>query len=167
MNFDIQDIISIVKEASLIMYSDKFSVFQKNGYSDIVTSCDLEIQDFLYKALLDLAPESGFLCEEKDINNVNEKDLIWIIDPIDGTTNFARGISDNCISVALQVSGEIRMGVVYNSFKEELYYAEKGKGAYLNGVQLNVSNRSSSSASSRISGSLISSWASSISLSAA
>lgn len=141
LNFDIQDIISIVKDVSLIMTSEEFSVYRKNGYSDIVTSCDIKVQDALCSALSTLAPASGFLCEENDINNRGTTDMLWIIDPIDGTTNFARGISNCCISVALKVDGEVRMGVVYNPYMDELYYAEKGRGAFLNGVKLNVSER--------------------------
>lgn len=141
LNFDIKDIIAIVKESSSIMTSNEFSVFQKNGYSDIVTSCDIKIQDSLCKALSLLAPGSGFLCEENDINNAESANLVWIIDPIDGTTNFARGIYNSCISVALKVDGEISMGVVYNPFMDELYYAERGKGSFLNGTKLKVSER--------------------------
>lgn len=138
---DINDIIHIVKRASEIMLKAKFTISQKEGYSNIVTSSDLEIQNFLCQELELLTPGCGFLCEEGDEQRTQGKDLIWIIDPIDGTANFSRGISDCCISVALKNKGEITHGVVYNPYKNELYQAEKGQGSYLNGNKLSVSDR--------------------------
>ena len=141
MNVDINHVISIVKKAAAIMNEAKFTISQKEGYSNIVTSCDVEIQNYLCSELADLTPGCGFLCEEGDDQKTQAKDLVWIIDPIDGTANFSRGISDCCISVALKCKGEIVLGVVYNPYKNELYQAEKGKGSYLNGNRLSVSDR--------------------------
>ena len=129
MNIEINDIIEIVKQASLIMRKNNFNISHKEGYSNIVTDCDIEVQKFLCAELMKLCPDCGFLCEEEDMQNPQQKEYIWIIDPIDGTANFARGIPECCISVALKHKGEIAMGVVYNPYKEELYHAVKGQGS--------------------------------------
>lgn len=141
MNIDINDVISIVKSTTTITENTICTISQKGGYSNIVTSCDIEIQNYLCARLETLIPGCGFLCEEGDSELTQGKDYIWIIDPIDGTANFSRGISDCCVSVALKAHGEVVLGVVYNQYKDELYYAEKGKGAYLNGEKLAVSDR--------------------------
>ena len=73
----------------------------------------------------------SFGCEEGDISDWSNAEYVWVIDPIDGTINYARGISEYCISVALMYRREVIMGVVYNPIKDELFYATKGKGAYL------------------------------------
>ena len=141
MNIEINDIIEIVKRASLIMRKNNFNISHKEGYSNIVTDCDIEVQKFLCSELMKLCPDCGFLCEEEDMQNPQQKEFIWIIDPIDGTANFARGIPECCISVALKHKGEIAMGVVYNPYKEELYHAVKDQGSYMNGKKLSVSDR--------------------------
>ena len=141
LNFTIEDVIAVVRQASGIMSETDFSVSSKDGYANIVTSCDLAIQSFLEDKLAKLAPGSGFLCEENDEIKDGTDGLTWVIDPIDGTANFSRGIADCCISVALLESGLPRMGVVYSPFKEELFQAERGCGAYRNGKRISVSSR--------------------------
>lgn len=142
MNFTVNNVISIVREASEIMTGNTFSVTQKDGFANIVTSSDLNIQEFLKRELGKLAPGSGFLCEENGEHTYGDSGLVWVIDPIDGTANYSRGIPDCCISVALLASGALHMGVVYSPFKNQLYYAEKGAGAFLNGERISVSRRS-------------------------
>lgn len=141
LNFAVEDVISIVGQASGIMLETGFSVSSKEGYANIVTSCDLMIQSFLEDKLSKLAPGSGFLCEENDEKKEGTDGLTWVIDPIDGTANFSRGIADCGISVALIEGGKPRMGVVYSPFKDELFHAEKGCGAYRNGKSISVSSR--------------------------
>lgn len=137
---DLDSIISIVKQASKLMMTDKFEITQKCGYADIVTSSDMAVQDFLCKKLSDLLPGSGFLCEEADVHDTSRQ-YTWVIDPIDGTANYSRGIDQCGICVGLHHNGEIIQSVVYLPRTEELFYAEKGKGAFLNGRQIHVSDR--------------------------
>ena len=87
-------VVSIVKEASGLMLTDAFEISQKEGYANIVTSSDVAVQDFLCRRLSELLPGSGFLCEEKDIQDTSHE-WTWVIDPIDGTANYSRGI-DQC-----------------------------------------------------------------------
>ena len=134
-------IVDIVMEASKIMLDDhSFKVSEKDGVTNLVTTNDVKVQEFLQDKLAKLLPESSFFCEEGDVKDLS-KDYIWIIDPIDGTTNYARHISVCAISVALEYKGEIIIGVVYNPYQNALYTAEKGKGSYLNGERLHVSNK--------------------------
>ena len=81
-----------------------------------------------------LTEESGFI-ENKD------KDNFWIIDPIDGTTNFLNGVPHFCISIALLVDNEIIAGVIYDPIKDEIFYAEKNGGSYLNNKSIRVSKK--------------------------
>ena len=131
----------IVREASALMTRDgDFSVKEKGGIENIVTSADLEVQEFLTERLADLLPGSGFLCEEEDLSDLHHE-YLWIIDPIDGTANFARGNENCCISVALVKDGAPLMGVVYSPWRDKLYSAEAGKGACRNGTPIHVSAR--------------------------
>ncbi len=137
----INKIIDIVKEASKIMLQDEnFDVEEKDGVTNIVTTNDVRVQEFLQSNLSKLLPESSFFCEENGVKDLS-KDYVWIIDPIDGTTNYARHIAVCSISVALEYKGEIIKGVVYNPYQNVLYSAEKGKGAFLNGRLIHVSNK--------------------------
>lgn len=133
-------LIEVVKEASSLMLTDHFDVAQKGGYSNIVTSSDLAVQEFLCSRLAELMPGSGFLCEEEDMQDATHE-YTWIIDPIDGTANYSRGIAQCAICVGLRVGTEMRLGVVYLPRTGELFSAEKGKGAYLNGKPIHVSGR--------------------------
>ncbi|MCR4859827.1 MAG: inositol monophosphatase [Bacteroidales bacterium] len=136
----LQQLIDIVKEASALMEREGFTVEQKDGIENIVTSSDIAVQDFLTARLAELLPGCGFLCEEEDFRDLSEED-VWIIDPIDGTTNYSRGIPDCCISVALAHKGKLQLGVVYSPARDELYTAERGKGAFYNGSPIHASSR--------------------------
>lgn len=136
----IEQLTDIVREASKLMVSDGFEIEQKGGCENIVTSSDVAVQNFLCERLLEMMPDSGFLCEEKDINDTRHE-YTWIIDPIDGTANYSRGIDQCAICVGLKHNEEMQMGVVYIPRTGELFHAEKGKGAYLNGRRIHVSGR--------------------------
>ncbi len=136
----IQTLISVVKEAAELMGDHHFSISQKDGYANIVTSSDLAVQRYLCKHLAQLQPDSGFLCEEADMHDISHA-YTWIIDPIDGTANYSRGIDQCAICVGLHHKGEMQMGVVYLPRTNELFSAERGQGAYLNGRRIHVSNR--------------------------
>ncbi|MBQ7195690.1 MAG: inositol monophosphatase [Bacteroidales bacterium] len=134
------EIIEIVREASHIMTDRAFTVREKHGLEDLVTSSDVAVQEFLCSRLSALLPGSGFLCEEEDVKALDSR-YVWIIDPIDGTMNFARHIPECAICVALEVDGVMESAVVYNPFRDELFTAERGRGAFLNGSPIHVSQR--------------------------
>ena len=104
MNCNLQSIIDIIVEASGLMITDGFSISQKQGASNIVTSSDFAVQEFLRQRLSVLLPGSGFLCEEEDVHDLSHE-YVWIIDPIDGTANYSRGIHECAICVGLQHDG--------------------------------------------------------------
>ena len=136
-----ENIIEIVRAASALMTRSGFEIHDKGSRENLVTSSDLAVQDYLTEHLSALLPGSGFLCEEEDLTDVTGHEYVWIIDPIDGTTNYARGNENCCISVALIRRGEPYKGVVYCPWRGECYWAEKGKGAFLNGKPIHVSPR--------------------------
>jgi len=136
---DIQKLIEIVKEAGGMFKNRNFIVKQKGSASDKVTSMDIAVEKFLKGQLTQLIKNSGFMGEESDDHEI-DNDYVWIVDPIDGTTNFVRDFRASCVSVALMHKGEVVQGVVYNPYCDELYSAEKGKGAYLNKERIAVSN---------------------------
>ena len=100
----------------------------------------VNVQRFLEERLLNLIPESTFLGEEEGKQAVSSE-YIWVVDPIDGTANFIRGLGASAISVGLVKGGKPYLGVIYEPYKDEMYYAELGKGAFLNGKQIYVSER--------------------------
>ena len=130
-----------VREASrLMMDREHLLIKTKGAVTNLCTSADLAVQDFLYQELRKLLPGSGFLGEEENLVDVNHP-YVWVVDPIDGTANFARQIPECCISVALRGDDEILLGVVYNPYHDQLFDAVKGSGARLNGQPIHVSDR--------------------------
>lgn len=111
---------------------------ERKGTQDLVSEADRACEDAIVGALQRLFPEDGFLGEERGARNTDAK-AIWIIDPIDGTANFLRGIPLWCVSLGLLAGGDFVIGVIYNPVTEELYAARRGKGATLNGRRIEVS----------------------------
>lgn len=111
----------------------------KKGPGDFVSIADKKAEDILYKELKKARPSYGFLMEESGKKEGDE--YTWIIDPLDGTTNFLHGIPHFAISIGLQKGDEVIAGVVYDPIKDEIFYAEKGGGAFLNDRRLRVSGR--------------------------
>jgi myo-inositol-1(or 4)-monophosphatase len=107
---------------------------------NLVTNVDREVEAILIGSLHKAFPDIGFLSEEAGKINYNSG-LRWVIDPIDGTTNFAHGFPFYAISVALEKAGKPVLGIVYNPEHDEFFYAEKGKGAFLNGKPIKVSSQ--------------------------
>ena len=141
-HIDLQQVTDIVRNASSLMdRTGGFEVHDKGVRENIVTSSDLAVQHFLTEQLQLRFPEVGFLCEEEDLNDVTGHDSVWVIDPIDGTANYARGNENCCVSVALVEKEEPIFGVVYSPWRGELYTAQKGKGAFCNGKPIHVSKR--------------------------
>ncbi len=132
-------VIEITAEAAALVRAADFQIHQK-GTLDIVTSNDLLVQHFLQEKLSALLPGSGFYCEEENIRELN-REYVWVIDPIDGTANYARGIDFCVISVGLLHHGQAVVGVVRYIFKEEVYAAALGSGARKNGLPIHVSDK--------------------------
>jgi myo-inositol-1(or 4)-monophosphatase len=110
------------------------------GRQDFVSEADVMVENELKQALLSLFPNDGFLGEESGlvVGNDNQTAGIWVIDPIDGTTNYLQNMDYWCISVAYVVKNIIQIGFVYAPDRDELFFAQRGKGSYLNGVKLTI-----------------------------
>ena len=113
----------------------------KKGPRDFVTKTDKHIEKILIEELSKTKKNYSFLSEEVGSIQNKDKDNIWIIDPIDGTTNFLHGIPHFAICIALETKKKIISGLIYDPIKDEMFYAEKNKGAYLNNQRLRVSNK--------------------------
>ena len=113
---------------------------EMKGDKDLVTEVDKESERLIVKHLLSHFPGHDIIAEEGDYLQAGSPSR-WIIDPVDGTTNYAHGYPWFCSSIALEIDGELVAGVIYNPIYDELFTASKGDGAYLNGNRLSVSNR--------------------------
>ena len=115
----------------------------KKGPRDYVTKTDRHVEKILVEELSKAKKNYSFLTEETGVIKNKDKDNVWIIDPIDGTTNFLHGIPHFAISIALQSKGEFISGLVFDPIKDEMFFAEKDKGAFLNNQRLRVSQKNS------------------------
>ncbi|MFN3657559.1 MAG: inositol monophosphatase family protein [Pseudolabrys sp.] len=111
------------------------------GPANFVTAADRRAEETLYAELSKARPGYGFLGEEAGHREGADKTHTWIVDPLDGTTNFLHGIPQFAISIALERDGAIVAGLVYNPATEEMFLAEKGKGAFLNDQRIRVAAR--------------------------
>ncbi len=131
---------AIVRKAGeIILNAEAFRVEVKEGHANFVTNVDEEVQRFLIKELQKLLPGSLIIGEEQENEALTDAPT-WVIDPLDGTTNFIHNYRFSAISVALLKNSEPVAGVVYQPYTQELFYAEKGKGAYLNDAPIHVSS---------------------------
>ena len=121
---------------------EKLQVSKKGPY-DFVTKTDKHVEKILIEELSKIKKNYSFITEETGIIKNNDKENIWIIDPIDGTTNFLHGIPHFAICIALQTKKEIVSGLIFDPIKDEMFFAEKNKGAFLNNHRLRVSNKNS------------------------
>lgn len=137
---------TLIKDAGNIMLSagvvenNKSNIKAKSGDADFVTVFDEAVQKKLIEGILNVFPNAVFFAEEKDNNTVDTKaGICFIIDPIDGTTNFIHNYRASTVSVGMLSDGELVFGAVYNPFTDEYFYALKGQGSFLNGEKIHVS----------------------------
>lgn len=119
-------------------FNNEFKISNKEGVNNLVTEADHAAE----KAIMDVIKESfpdHYILSEEAGEIIQESSYKWIIDPIDGTVNFAHGIPLNCVSIAVEKDGEIILGAVYNPHMNEFFLAEKGKGSVLNDKPISVS----------------------------
>lgn len=116
-------------------FKGRNTVFRMKGPQDFLTETDGAVEDHLRGEVGRAFPEDAFLGEE---SGGDPGDHVWVVDPIDGTANFARGIAHYCISIAFVSGGEIELGAIYNPSLDELHFARRGRGATLNGEPIAV-----------------------------
>ncbi|TCN70080.1 inositol monophosphatase family protein [Acetobacteroides hydrogenigenes] len=134
--------ISVAVEAGHLIKNERAKfrkdAVEKKGLHDFVSYVDRASEELIVKELKGLIPEAGFIAEEGTVAAEN-KHYRWVIDPLDGTTNFIHGISPFAVSIALMEGEEVVVGVVYEVSLDECFYAWKGGNAYLNGTPIEVS----------------------------
>ena len=144
MELIMKQMIDIVKQCGqLILNAERstMTIDSKEGPANFVTEYDKKVQHLLEQELKQIVPEARFIGEEENTNTASNKGKYFIVDPIDGTTNFIKDYHMSCISVALLEDGEVKMGIVYNPYLDEMFWTEKGKGAYCNDRRIHVSNQ--------------------------
>lgn len=139
-----QDVVALAKQAGTFIKTEagKFNAdrIEFKGLNDMVSYVDKTSEEMIVATLQQLLPEAGFITEEKTIAKVGER-YNWVIDPLDGTTNFIHGLPIYSVSIALKKYEELVLGVVYEINRDECFYAWQGAPAYLNGKEIHVSDK--------------------------
>ena len=145
MKSDLDLICDLVRGCGLFIKDvgrESIHVDTKEGRANFVTEYDTLVQERLRTGLLEIMPDAHFVGEEGTTQAFSPTGKFFIVDPIDGTTNFIKDYHLSSISVALVVDGEAELGVVYNPYTDEMFTAQRGRGAFCNGKRLHVSSDS-------------------------
>ncbi|NGX60507.1 MAG: Inositol-1-monophosphatase [Chlamydiae bacterium] len=124
-------------------FGTSFQIESKEGKQNLVTEYDVASQKWIIEEIKKTFPTHTFLAEEKNIHDEPSDEILWIIDPLDGTVNFAHEVPFFAVSIAAAKGREIVAGCVYNPMLDELFFAEKGSGAFLGNRKLSVTKRDS------------------------
>ena len=122
-------------------FNGDFKITNKEGINNLVTEADHAAEKAIIEVIQQAHPDHFILSEETG-EIKTDSEIKWIIDPIDGTVNFANGIPLCCVSIGVEKEGQMILGAVYNPFMNELFFAQKGMGSYLNDKQIHVSDKS-------------------------
>ncbi len=145
----INEICLLVKECGKVILNadrEKMAIETKSGIADLVTEYDTKIQKQLEIGLKKVLPEAKFIGEEGSSDKLTDEGYAFVVDPIDGTTNFIKDYHHSAISVALLKGKEVVAGVVYNPYLDEIFHTIKGQGAFCNGKKISVSSQPMSNA---------------------
>ena len=140
----VQKMTEVVRErGQYILNADRsaIAIDSKAGPANFVTEYDKKVQDLLEEKLMKIVPDAKFVGEEENSERVTENGKYFVVDPIDGTTNFIKDYHVSCISVALIEDGKVQIGIIYNPYLDEMYWAKRGMGAYCNDKKIQVSNQ--------------------------
>ena len=141
----LDEIIAAAKECGQVMLQadrSNIGIKDKAGKANFVTRYDCKIQEMLQMKLAQILPAAEFFGEEEDCQIDRNAEYIFVVDPIDGTTNFIKDYHMSCISIGLLRNGKRYLGVVHNPYLDETFYAISGEGAYMNGNTIHVSDDS-------------------------
>lgn len=140
MQVMMEEMIRIVKQAKEIIADEQaVSHVTVKGVADYATEVDFKVQETICKALARSFPSIQFMGEEKDNSGIDFGGQVWILDPVDGTTNLIHGYRQSAVSLALWEKNEVTKGIIYQPYTDELFYAQKGEGAWLNNKPITVS----------------------------
>lgn len=129
----------------IVRYLDRVKdiPFNSKGRNDFVTEVDKRAETIIIDTILKSYPNHSILAEESGRQTHDNKEYLWVIDPLDGTTNFLHGFPQFAVSIALKFRGVLDQGIVYDPLRQELFTASKGAGAFLNNKRIRVGNRKS------------------------
>jgi myo-inositol-1(or 4)-monophosphatase len=137
--------VEAAKEAGQYAFSkidSAHEVSRKKGFTDLVTEVDKKCESIIIDKIKKEFPSHSILAEESG-EHTSEAEYLWVIDPLDGTTNYAHGYPVFCVSIGIMSDEKVRIGVVYDPSRDELFTAEEGKGAFLNDKRIKVSETDS------------------------
>ena len=141
MEIDTQRVIELVKSVRpLFMDHERASRITVKGVADFVTQVDFQVQERMRSGLFDMYPQVQFMGEEKDNRDIDFSGAVWILDPVDGTTNLIHDFRCSALSLALCDRGQLELGIIYQPYRDELFLAQRGRGAFLNGSPIHVSS---------------------------
>ena len=148
MQIDINELIELVKSVKpmFLNHTEAEHVTVK-GRADFVTQVDIRVQEYMRNELSKRWPDVQFMGEEKDNSDIDFNGAVWILDPVDGTTNLIHDYRSSAISLALFEAGKPVLGIIYQPYTKELFWAQKGKGAFLGTERISVSEAGSLSES--------------------
>jgi myo-inositol-1(or 4)-monophosphatase len=137
----LDEVIEIAKKVGQVQLEglNEKRIIHYKGEIDLVTEVDKKCEKILVDFIKSKFPHHDIITEESQ-SELRGSSYCWFIDPLDGTTNYAHGYPVFCVSIALQVEGEVVLGVVYDPTRDELFWAQRGEGAYLNGRKIKVSD---------------------------
>lgn len=133
----------LAREAGMFALSaqkNELRIEEKSNEFDLVTHVDKHNEEFVRSEVAKIYPEHSFLGEEDGASGDGE--VKWIVDPIDGTINFAHGLPIWCVSIGIEIAGELACGAIYDPNRDEMFWCEKGNGAFLNDEKIHVSSGS-------------------------
>lgn len=136
-------ILEVIRSAGAIIREarrENIEIDEKAGRANYVTEYDRQVQEKLRRELCEICEDAIFVGEEGETNGYEERGKYFIVDPIDGTTNFIKDYHASCVSVALITDGAAQFGAVYNPYLDEMFYAVKGEGAFCNDKRIKVSD---------------------------
>ncbi len=140
MKIDMEAVKAVVKEAGKLFRDREAAGHTRTkGVADYVTEVDFAVQRFICGKLQELYPEVQFMGEEKSNEEIDRAGLVWVLDPVDGTTNLIHDYRNSAVSLAFMDNQRIVMGIVYNPYADEMFWAAEGKGCYRNGRRVRVS----------------------------
>ena len=141
MKIEMHQLTELVKEVMpLFRDKERAAMVQTKGVADFVTQVDFQVQEYMKNRLAALYPEIQFMGEEKNNEEIDFSRPVWILDPVDGTTNLIHDFRASALSLALWQDGQICKGIVYQPYTGEMFTAERGGGAFLNGAPIHASS---------------------------
>ena len=140
VNVDVKELEELLRKAG-DLFQDRTAAgrTKAKGVADYVTEVDVAVQQYIQAQLEQKYPQIQFLSEEKDNDEIDMNGRVWILDPVDGTTNLIHDYHASVISLALMEQGTVVLGMIYDPYMKELFLAEKGKGSFCNGQPVSVS----------------------------